>query len=179
MVYVFLADGFEEIEALTPIDCLRRCGVEVKTVGVGKLEITGAHKIVVRADIMDNEIVLDNQLEMIVLPGGMPGTLNLAASQNVQKAIKYCYENKAIIGAICAAPSILGEGGYLEHKQATCFPGYEDKLIGAEYTGNKVTVDDNIITARGAGVSLDFSFELITQLIGKSYSKELEKKLQC
>ncbi|MBR1724298.1 MAG: DJ-1/PfpI family protein, partial [Ruminococcus sp.] len=125
MVYVFLANGFEELEALSPIDVLRRSGVETVTVGVGGKEITAAHGVRFVTDITADEIKLDDKLEMIVLPGGMPGTNNLEASAQVQSAIDYCAENDRYFAAICAAPKILGAKGLLRGRKAICFPGFE------------------------------------------------------
>ena len=112
MVLVFLAEGFEEIEAITPIDLLRRAEIDVVTVGVGEQGINGAHGIPVLADITDNQVELSDKIEMIVLPGGMPGTLNLEKSHSVQRSIDYCYEKGKYIVAICAAPSILGHKSF-------------------------------------------------------------------
>ena len=178
MVYVFLADGFEEVEALTPIDLLRRVGVEVITAGVGKKEITGAHNIIVKADILASEVVAEDA-DMIFLPGGWPGTPNLQADGNVQKAIDIMVKNDRYIAAICAAPMILGERGFLKGKNATCFTGFEDKLIGANYNGAPVCVDGKIITARSAGVALDFAFELVRILKDDETVTSLKEKLLC
>ena len=119
--------------------------------GGGK--ITGAHGISVTADITDNDVIMTDKVEMIVLPGGMPGTLNLEKSPVVQAAIKFCADNKKAIGAICAAPSIIGKLGLLKGKKATCFPGFEQFLEGAMFTGDLVNIDDNIVTAKGAGAA--------------------------
>ena len=119
MIYLFLANGFEEIEALTPADILRRGGVEVVTVGIGGTEIKGSHNITVKADISDSDFSLLNDVDGIVLPGGMPGTRNLEKSNKVIKAVTYCNERNLVIGAICAAPSILGHLGILKDKKAT------------------------------------------------------------
>lgn len=179
MVYVFLADGFEETEALVPVDVMRRSGIEVRTVGVGKKTVTGSHKITVTADITSDEISLDRSLEMIVLPGGMPGTLNLGNSQDVLKAIKFCSDNNNYIAAICAAPSILGKNGYLNNKEFTCFPGFEDECKGGLYVSEKVVVYDNYITAKGAGVALDFSFELVKLLLDEKVASRIKSQMQC
>lgn len=178
MVYFFLADGFEEVEALTPIDMLRRVGVEVVTAGVGKKNITGAHNIIVTSDILASEVVPE-KAEMIVLPGGMPGTTNLQSDAHVQNAIDVVSHNDGYLAAICAAPMILGEKGLLRGKVATCFAGFEDKLIGADYTGEPVCVDGKIITARSAGVALDFAFELVRVLKNDETVISLKEKLLC
>ena len=130
MVYMFLATGFEEVEALAPLDLLRRAGVEIKTVGVGSKTIVGSHSIPVVTDMTDSEYC-DESPEMIILPGGMPGTLNLDASETVHKAIKTAVANDAYVCAICAAPMILGKLGLLKGKNAVCYPGFEKDLEGA------------------------------------------------
>lgn len=151
MVYVFLANGFEEMEALAPVDLLRRAGVEVFTVGVGSDMIVSSHNIPVKTDTTVDKIVLNDELEMIVLPGGMPGTLNLEASPDVLGAVDYCADNNRYIAAICAAPSIIGHKGLLDGRYATCFPGYEKDLKGAIHSARLVAVDGKFITAKGAG----------------------------
>lgn len=167
MVYVFLAEGFEEIEALVPVDILRRGGIEVKTVGVGAKTIVGAHGISVVCDLCDTEVVFDKKLEGIVLPGGMPGTINLEKSSIVNEFIDYANENNLLMSAICAAPSILGHKGLLKGKKATCYPSFENDLIGAKFLAEPVVCDGNIITARAAGVACDFAFSLLEYLVGK------------
>ena len=180
MVYLFLAEGFEEIEALTPVDILRRGKVELKTVGVGGKEIKGSHGITVRADISDKELVIDSSIEAVILPGGMPGTLNLEASQTVISTVKFCADNKKIIGAICAAPSILGHLGLLSGRQATAFPGFEAELKGTLVSSDPfVAVDGNFITARGMGVSVDFGLELLRALRGSECSDKVRSAIQC
>lgn len=179
MVYVFLANGFEEIEALAPVDILRRAEVQVKTVGIGSNIIRGAHDIPVITDLDSNEIELDENLEMIVLPGGMPGTLNLEENANVQKAIDFCLDNDKYISAICAAPSILGHKGILDGKSATCFPGFEKELGKAVYSEELVVNDGKITTAKGAGSAIKFALKLVEVLVSKDKSKALEASLQC
>ncbi|MBR1422377.1 MAG: DJ-1/PfpI family protein [Ruminococcus sp.] len=179
MVYVFLANGFEEIEALAPVDILRRSGAEVVTVGVGSDTIVSSHKVTFKPDITSDQITLGAELEMIVLPGGMPGTLNLEADADVQAAIDYCAENDKYLAAICAAPSVLGHKGLLKNKKATCFPGFEKDLIGAEPTGAPVEHDGKIITARGAGVCIQFGLKLAEVLISKEKSDTVRSNMQC
>lgn len=179
MIYVFLADGFEEVEALTPVDLLRRSELEVKTVGIKSQIVRGSHGIPVICDIEENEIILDDKLQMIVLPGGMPGTLNLEKSQKVQEAIDFCVNNNIYIGAICAAPSILGHKGLLKDKEAICFPGFEPQLTGAKISTEFVYRDDKIITAKGAGVAIEFSLNLVETLISKERADLLKGSLQC
>lgn len=177
MIYVFLADGFEETEALAPVDLLKRAGKEVITVGVTGNVVTGSHGIQVIADT--NEISLDDSLEMIVLPGGMPGTLNLEKSQCVQNAIDYCVLNNKFIGAICAAPSILGHKGLLKGKKAICYPGFESHLEGAVISDNSVEEDDIFITARGAGVAIDFGLKLVEKAVSLEESQKQRNNICC
>lgn len=179
MVYVFLANGFEELEALSPVDVLRRAGVEVYTVGVGSEVVIGAHNIPVKADITVDKIVLNDTLDMIVLPGGMPGTLNLESNPDVLGAIDYCADNNRYIAAICAAPSIIGHKGLLDGRYATCFPGYEKDLKGAIHSARLVAVDGKFITAKGAGCSLKFALKLVELLVSKEKAEALEAGLQC
>lgn len=178
MVYVFLADGFEEMEAIAPIDLLRRSGAEVKTVGVGSKMVKGAHQIPVECDITDQEILLDG-LEMVILPGGMPGTTNLDKSEAVARCLAWAAEHNVWIGAICAAPSVLGHKGILQGKKATCFPGFEQELSGAVFTGQPVEQDGKVITAKGAGVAVDFGLRLAAALKGKAAAMELKDAIQC
>ncbi|MBR6107754.1 MAG: DJ-1/PfpI family protein [Oscillospiraceae bacterium] len=166
MIYVFLAEGFEEIEALTPVDCLRRAGKTVQTVGIGGSVIRGSHGIPVTADITEDGVVLDDSLEMIVLPGGMPGTRNLQKNETVRSAVNYCAEQGIFIAAICAAPSILGEMGLLSGKQATCYPGFEPELKGCDAKAVPVCQDGTIITGRGPGAAMDFSLKLVGTFLG-------------
>jgi 4-methyl-5(b-hydroxyethyl)-thiazole monophosphate biosynthesis len=177
MVYVFLADGFEEIEAIAPIDILRRAGKEVATVGVGAKEITGRSNITVITDIEVSETALNNELEMIVLPGGMPGTNNLEASEKVMEAVKYCAENDIFIAAICAAPSILGKMNLLKGKRATCYPDFEKFLEGAKVSREAVEVDGKFITAKGAGKSLAFALKLVEVLCGEDKANEISRSV--
>lgn len=177
MIYVFLAQGFEETEAIAPIDILRRCGKEVITVGIGDNIIKGSHGIAVVTDTEDKLVELNSDLEMIVLPGGMPGTINLEASETVQKAIDYCTANDLYIGAICAAPSILGHKGLLKGKKATCYTGFEQELTGAEVLDDPAVIDGKIITARGAGVAVDFGLKLVEALVSKEKSEKMGEAL--
>ncbi len=176
MVYVFLADGFEEIEALTPVDLLRRAGVEVKTVGVTGMEVTGSHGITVKADISAADAeqeIASSELEMIVLPGGMPGSTNLDASPVVEKFIEAAEKSDAHIAAICAAPMILGKRGLLKGRDATCYPGFESYLEGAKVYDAAVVVDGKYITSNGMGAALDFALQLVELLKGQAESEKL------
>lgn len=178
MVYVFLADGHEEIEALAPVDVMRRAGIEVKTVGIGKKDIMGAHDIEIKADITESEINKEN-IEAIFLPGGGVGTKNLEKSDTVQDMITYALENDIIISAICAAPSILGHRGILKGKEATSYPSFQSELEGAKISDKYVVRDGNIITGRGMGVAVDFGLELIKALRGEEKSDEIREQIQC
>lgn len=179
MIYVFFAQGFEEVEALAPIDLLRRCGKEVITVGVNDNIIVGSHNIPIVTDTITQEIKLDDTLEMIILPGGMPGTINLENDPAVQEAIDFCVKNDKFIGAICAAPSILGHKGILKNKKAVCFEGFENQLEGADISKDSVMADGNIITARGAGVAIQFGLKLVEVLISKERSDTLKAAILC
>ncbi|WP_312645196.1 DJ-1 family glyoxalase III [Hydrogenoanaerobacterium sp.] len=172
MIYVFIADGFEEIEALTVVDILRRAELTVQMVGVSSKTVRGAHGISVLCDILDSQTDLAD-IEMIVLPGGMPGTLNLEKSPVVQAFIQYAVERGLPIGAICAAPSILGHLGLLDHKTITCYPGFESQMPLANYTGSACEQDGNIITGSGAGTAMEFALKLVEHLKGKERAELL------
>ncbi len=179
MVYVFLAEGFEDVEAITPIDILRRAGVKVVTVGVTGKNVVTSHGIPVTADITVDQIKLNDDLQMIVLPGGMPGTTNLENSSEVQAAIDYCFESKKYIAAICAAPSILGHKGLLTGVKATCFPGFENTLKGSAYMPKLVIHDGIFVTGKGPGAAFKFGFKLAELLCGKEKSLAVEVGMQC
>lgn len=161
MIYVLLADGFEEIEALTPVDMLRRAGCEVRTVGIGKKTITGAHGIPVCADLVSDEATADG-VRMVILPGGMPGTKHLAASAFVEETLARVSREGGYLAAICAAPTVLAKYGYLKGKRATCFPGFEKELSGAVYTDLPVVTDGKIVTAKDMTEALSFSVALLS-----------------
>lgn len=179
MIYAFLAQGFEEIEAVTVIDVLRRAELEVVTVGVGDNLIRGSHGIIVATDTQDNMIELNDGVDMIFLPGGMPGTLNLEKSPYVQKAIDFCIENDKYVAAICAAPSILGHRGDLKGKKACCYPGFEGQLEGAEVTEDAVTADGKIITSRGPATAMQLGLKLAEILTSAAKSKRLGDSMIC
>lgn len=179
MIYVFLAQGFEEVEALTPVDMLRRAEKKVVTVGVGDNIIVSSHGIPVVADTIAQEAPLTDELEMIVLPGGMPGTLNLEKSEYVRAAIEFCMERNLPIAAICAAPSILGHMGLLKGRKAVCYTGFEAQLEGAEVCSSAVETDGNIITARGAGVAMQFALKLVETVVSKAESDRQFRAVLC
>lgn len=177
MVYMFLAEGFEEIEALCPLDLLRRAGVDIKTVAVGDGDfVTGSHGISVKADMKESDLA-DEKPEMVILPGGLPGTTNLEASVVVAKAIEDAFANDAYVCAICAAPSVLGKRGYLRGKEAICYPGFEKHLEGARISGKKVACDGKIITGAGMGVALEFGLALVGALCGEEKAAGLKKSV--
>ena len=174
-VYIFLAEGFEEIEALTPVDLLRRAGIETQTVSIGSsLKVTGRSNIAVEADLLFEEADPDSA-DMLVLPGGMPGTSNLMAHEGLKNALKIAAESGRYTAAICAAPSVLAAHGLLEGKKATCYPGIEGKLTegGAFSTdAEEVVTDGTVITSRGAGTAIPFALKLIEVLKDKECAEE-------
>jgi len=178
MVYVFLADGFETVEALCPIDIMRRAGIEVTTVSINKTtSVKSKQNIIVTADITaaklpSPEKIAEN-LEAVVLPGGLPGADNLDASDAVDAMLSIASVTGAWIAAICAAPYILGKRGLLKGKKAICYPGFEDMLDGASVTDAKVVTDGNIITAKAMGASCELGFELVTHLRSYSLAEEI------
>ena len=179
MIYCFLADGFEEVEALAAVDMIRRAGLDLETVGVSSEIIEGAHGIKVMCDCAADKIVLDSNLDAVILPGGMPGTLNLEKNETVQMAVDFAAENGKLICAICAAPSILGHKGLLRGKEAIAYPGFEKDLAGASVSEKYVVRDGNIITAKGAGVAVDFGLEIVKAVSGAEKSDEIRKAIQC
>ena len=175
MIYIFLANGFEEVEALATVDVLRRADLKVKIVGVGSDVITGAHGISAVCDAVDSDLTPG----AVILPGGMPGTLNLERSAKVNAFVDYAYENQKIVCAICAAPSILGHKGMLKGKKAVCFPGFESELEGAELSDSFVVTDGNIITAKGMGSAVKFGIAIGAAFVGEAKMKKIEESLQC
>ncbi len=165
MLYLFLAEGFEETEAIAPLDIIRRAELPVKTVGVTGKVVTGAHGIAVEADILIDQVEM-KECSGMILPGGMPGTLNLQKNDAVIASLRHCAETEKLIASICAAPMVPGAMGLLEGKQATCFPGFEDQLEGAILTEQPVVCDGNYITAKGAGVALEFGAAIVDYCYG-------------
>lgn len=174
-IYLFLAEGFEEIEALTPVDVLRRAGLPVKTVSVtGDLAVSGAHGVPVVADMSFEEVKAEDA-EMIVLPGGLPGAANLDGHAGLGKLIFALAEAGKPLAAICAAPLVFGKRGLLKGKKATCYPGFENFLEGAEYTAALVQTDGNFITGKGPGAALAFAFAIVEKYCGAEKVKELKQ----
>lgn len=176
--YVFLADGFETVEALAVVDILRRAGVDTVTVGVSqKNEIISAQKITMKADKMlaDGEYT---DGDIVFLPGGMPGTKNLEADKKVLDIVKKQYESGKIVTAICAAPSVLGHMGILQGKKATCYPGFEKDLYGAEVLEQRVVEDGSIITSRGMGTAIDLGLALVKRVCGSDESEKIAAGIQ-
>ncbi len=179
MVYVFLAEGFEEIEALTPVDLLRRAKIEVQTVSIysGKKNVTGARGIEVTADITIDEADTA-RADMLVLPGGMPGTVNLLECDALMKAVDEANAAGKRIAAICAAPArILGSKGLLKGKNATCYPGLEELMVEATPVIKTVVTDGNITTSRGLGTAVDFACEIISLLLDEKIADDIRKSV--
>lgn len=176
-IAVYLAEGFEEIEAISIIDVLRRAEFNVTIVSVTEnLEVTGSHGIKVFADKLFNNVDYE-KMDMIILPGGMPGAANLNEHLGLREQILNFNESKKLLAAICAAPLVFGNLGILKNKKATCFPGYENQLHGAIATGENIEVSENIITGKGAGVAIDFALKIVEILKGKKFADELSKKM--
>lgn len=177
MFYVLLANGFEETEALVPVDLLRRAGVAVKTVGISGKTVIGSKNIIVQADILPEEMDL-NICKGIMLPGGMPGTENLYDSDIVRQAVQYCVSQDLLLCSICAAPTIPGRMGLLKDKKAICFPGCESKLDGACLTDAPVVQDGIMITAKGAGCVFAFSHKIISALLDHDTADRVIAQIQ-
>lgn len=177
MVYVHLADGFEEIEALTAVDLLRRAGIETETVSVaGRLPVTGAHGIEVIADILFEDAVYE-RCEVIVLPGGMPGAANLDAHEGLREKLLSFFNQGKWLAAICAAPMVLGHAGLLAGKEAACYPGFEKELEGARVSREDVCVSGKVITSRGPGTAMVFALAIIEALKGSEIKKQIAEDL--
>ena len=178
MLYMYLAEGFEETEALATLDFIRRAEIDILTVGVTGKHVCGSHGIEVKADIELSQSDV-NKVDGVILPGGMPGTLNLEKSETVTEAALHCFDNNKLVCAICAAPSVLGHLGILQGKNATCFPGFEEQLFGANTVDAPSVTDGNIITGRGAGCVFDFSRDIITAIKGEAKADRVLKQAQC
>lgn len=176
-VALFLANGFEEIEALATVDILRRAQIPVEAVSISDTKtVTGAHNVTVIADTTFQQADFSN-VEVLILPGGMPGAKNLNEHEGLKELIpKFNGEGKQI-AAICAAPMVLGGLGLLNDKRATCYPGFEAELTGAQATGENVVVDGNITTGRGPGLAFDFALRLVEQIAGLKTRQEVQNGL--
>lgn len=174
---VFFGEGFEEIEALTVVDICRRCGVEVDMVSVtdGR-QVKGSHGIVISVDKTFSDADF-GEYDMLVLPGGMPGTKNLEAHGGLMAQVDAFYEKGKYVAAICAAPSVLGHRGILKGRSACCYPGFESHLEGAHVTENSVEVSENVITSRGMGTAIDFALAIAGVLCGEDKAQEIAKSI--
>ena len=177
-VYEFLANGFEEIEGMAPVDILRRAGVDIKTVSISGSEyVETSHGVTVKADLLFENADLSDA-DLLMLPGGMPGATNLNAHEGLRKALlKHNAEGKKI-AAICAAPMVLGSLGLLKGKRATCSPGFEKYMEGATYTHELYTIDGIIMTGEGPAATLPYSYKILESFVGKEASKALQIKMQ-
>jgi 4-methyl-5(b-hydroxyethyl)-thiazole monophosphate biosynthesis len=171
----FLADGFEEIEAITVIDLLRRAEIVVTTVALKKQEVSGGHGITVTADTTIRQ--LPSMYDGIVLPGGGVGTKNLMESAQIISIVQDAFNKGLWCAAICAAPTVFGKAGILQNVRATCYPGNEDRLSGARYIEAAVVRDKNVVTSRGAGTSIAFALELITLVAGDAASRRVAAQI--
>lgn len=176
-VFLHLAKGFEEIEAITSIDILRRAGLDVKVVSImEEKEVTGAWGTTIKADLLFNEVDYSSG-DMIVLPGGGEGTENLSLHNGLIKEIQIYNDQDKWVCAICAAPMVFGKAGILKDKTATCYPGCEEGLVGANVTDNRVEIDGNIITGKGPGTSFDFALKLVEVLKGEDTVNKLKAEM--
>ncbi|MBU8913037.1 MAG: DJ-1/PfpI family protein [Spirochaetales bacterium] len=178
-IAVLLADGFEEVEAITPIDFLRRAGVEVPVVGVTGDLVTGGHSIRVRSDIVINQV--DDQfianLDGVVVPGGTDGAENIAANDRAMGLIRHCLDAGKLVAALCAAPGVvLGANGLLTGRRFTCYPGFETRVENGEFSEDRVVVDGNLITSRGPGTAAEFTLAIIRYLVGEEASSNLHRR---
>ena len=177
MVYVLLGTGFEEIEALTPVDLLRRAGVEVATVGINGKVVYGSHGIGIEADLELGQMDLTS-LEMVILPGGLGGVASIKASQAALDAVRFAYENGKYVAAICAGPTILAQLGITDGKNATCYPGCESQMGSAIIHENAAAITDGkIITGTSAGCAIPFGLQLIAALKGKEAAEAIAKQI--
>lgn len=174
---IFMADGCEEIEGLTVVDLVRRAGIEIEMISVnGKKSVTGSHMITFQTDI-DKADADYTSYDGIVLPGGMPGTTHLMEDETVNRVIREFASEGKLVAAICAAPSVLGNAGLLAGKTATCYPGVEGKLTGADFVTDPVAKDGNIITSRGLGTAIDFAAEIVAYLKDQKAAKSLKESI--
>lgn len=172
-VYIFLADGFEEAEAMIPVDVLRRGGIDIKTVSVnGSMQVTGSHGVTMTADLVFEQTDLADAT-LLILPGGLPGATNLNDHEGLKDALLAHNSRGGKIAAICAAPLVLGGLGLLRGRPATCYPGFEGYMTGAEYTHELCTVADNITTGEGPAAAFPFAYALLSQLAGEDKAREV------
>lgn len=177
MIYMFLADGFEEVEALAPLDILRRANADILTVGVTGEYVKGAHNITVKADMTLDDVECE-KIDAVILPGGLGGTNNMDNCAEVKKLVQYAADNRKLVCAICAAPSILGKMGLLEGKEATCYPGFEDTFKGGKYLKQSVVKCENFITSDGMGSAYKFGFEIAAALFGDDTAEKIKEQIQ-
>ena len=177
-IWAFLAEGFEEVEALTVVDILRRAKYEVTTVSITEdLFVTSSHNVVIKADKKMTE--LESELpDVVFLPGGMPGTLNLGAHEGLKYIILNATEAGKIMAAVCAAPSVYGEMGLLKGRKATCYPGFEDKLLGAEYQDEQVVVDGTFVTSQGMGTCIPLGLKLVELLSSEEMAAQIKNSIR-
>ena len=177
-ILLFLADGFEEVEALTVVDYLRRMDITVETVSITEEErVKGAHDIVVLADTNLSKLKDISSYDGLVIPGGLPGATNLRDNSRVVEIVKEVYKNDKLTAAICAGPIVLERAGIIKDKKVTSYPGFEDQLEGANYIEEDVVRDGNIITARGPALAVDFAIEIVDYLLGRDKAVELKKDI--
>ena len=174
---MFLADGFEEVEALVPLDILRRANADILTVGVTGEYVKGAHNITVKADMTLDDVECE-KIDAVILPGGLGGTNNMDNCAEVKKLVQYAADNRKLVCAICAAPSILGKMGLLEGKEATCYPGFEDTFKGGKYLKQSVVKCENFITSDGMGSAYKFGFEIAAALFGDDTAEKIKEQIQ-
>ncbi|MCK8817261.1 DJ-1/PfpI family protein [Natroniella sulfidigena] len=175
-IVIPLAEGFEEIEAVTSIDVLRRAEIEVVTVSLGDLKVTGANEITIEADQSIDQIT-STDLTGIILPGGMPGAVNLREDERVINLIQELADDNKLIAAICAAPIVLEEAGVLKDKEATSYPGFKPRMKSCKYQEDRVVIDDNLITGRGPGVALEFVLTIVKYLANQDAALELKEAM--
>jgi len=177
-VYQFLADGFEEIEALIPLDVMRRGGVEFVNVSImGRKEVQSSHGVTITADRLFEDETFDDA-DLLMLPGGLPGATNLDAHAGVKAALTRQTEAGKRVAAICAAPFVLGKLGLLKGRRATCYPGFEQYFDGGEYTGELCTVDGNITTGEGPAAALPYAYALLSQLTSEEKTREVAEGMR-
>lgn len=177
-IYEFLANGFEEVEALAPVDIFRRAGVEIQTVSVtGSEWVESSHGVTIKADVKFEDMRNFDDADMLMLPGGMPGATNLNEHAGVREALLAHNTKGKHIGAICAAPMVLGSLGLLKGRKATCYPGFEKYLKGAEYTAELFTIDGNIITGEGPAATFPYAYEILKMFVGEAKTKELQQQM--